>query len=551
MKKISILYFALLAVMTTACSDYLDTENLTKKTDGNYYSNATECQEALVGCYDALQLIYDAGTALPNAANVCDDMTFGSTGYSDGEGYPMLDQFDQSVSPTDDMFGDTWGAYYKGIFRCNKLIEKIDNADWTGKETTRAQILAEAHFLRAYFYFDMVRMWERVPLLTAQNIENVMQSDADATYALIADDLLFAVDNGDKTAYASISQTTYGHANAWAAKALLARVYLYYTGYYGKTDLAGKVTKDIALNGLEDIIKDGGFDLVEDYYSLWPAAATYKAVKEGGTLADAAYAGETNKEIIFSIKYTYLSDYDGNTDGNHWLVMNGIRGAAIGQYGYGQGWGACTVVPAAYTEWDADDTRRDASILAIAEESIDYNKTARDDVKEYTGYFTKKYIPQCDATGKDLSQALYNGGNNMIYQFQDFFVIRYADVLLMAAELGSANAETHFKKVRDRAYAGVAPDLAVTKDNIFEERRREFAFEGIWYYDMLRYDNTLQYAANRVSINTTILRGGNETTKIIDGNNLKRVRGLFPIPFNEIDLSGGTLEQNEGWGTKN
>ncbi|MBN2743501.1 MAG: RagB/SusD family nutrient uptake outer membrane protein [Marinilabiliaceae bacterium] len=550
MKKVTILYLAFLAVVATACSDYLDTENLTKKTDGNYYSTETECKEALVGCYDALQLIYDNGTALPNAANVCDDMTFGSTGYSDGEGYPMLDQFDQGVSPTDDMFGDNWAEYYKGIFRCNKLIEKIDNTDWTGKETTKAEILAEAHFLRAYFYFDMVRIWERVPLLETQSSENVPQAEADDTYTLIAKDLLFAAENGNKNPYASISQTTYGHANAWAAKAMLARVYLYYTGYYGKSDLVGLVTATDALNGLENIISEGGFDLVEDYNSLWPAAATGKAVKNGGTLADASYAGETNKEIIFSIKYTYMSDYNGNTEGNHWLVMNGIRGAASGKYGYGQGWGACTVVPSAYTEWDAKDTRRDASIIAIAEEGITYPTTARNDVKEYTGYFTKKYIPQCDASGKDLSQVLYGAANNMIYQFQDFFVMRYADVLLMAAELGSTNAETYFKKVRNRAYAGTAPDLALNKDNIFEERRREFAFEGIWYFDMLRYESSLQYAADRVSINTTVLRGGNESAKVIDGNNLKRVRGLFPIPFDEIDLSGGLLEQNEGWGSK-
>jgi len=551
MKKISILLSGILILAAIGCSDYLQTENLTEITDSNYYSTPAECQAALTGCYDALQLIYDDGTALPNAANVCDNLTFGSTGASDGEGYPMLDQFDQSVSPSDDMFGANWKNYYKGIYRCNVLIQRIDNADWTGNEATRNQVLAEAHFLRAYFYFDMVRMWERVPLLTEPSNDVIPQSEADATYTVIANDLLFAIDNASATPYSGIDQTTYGHANRWAAEAMLARVYLFYTGYYGKTDLVGLVDKTKALTSVEDVISNGGFGLVEDFYSLWPAAATYKAVKDGGALTNAVYAGETNKEIVFSIKYTNTSNYNGNTEGNHWLVMNGIRGQSFGKYGYGAGWGACTVVPSVYTSWDASDTRRDASIMAVTEEGMNYDKNSRNDVKEYTGYFTKKYVPQCDANGVDVTSLEPTVGVNfMIGQFQDYFVMRYADVLLMAAELGSANAATYLQQVRNRAYAGTAPTVAVTKDNIFEERRKEFAFEGIWYYDLLRYDSSLQYAANKVAINTTVLRGGVETAKVIDGANLVRTRGLFPIPFNEIDLSGGVYEQNEGWGTK-
>ena len=283
-----------------------------------------------------------------------------------------------------------------------------------------------------------------------------------------------------------------------AAEALMARVVLYYTGYYGKTDLVGLVTKANALNYLQDVITNGGFGLVENYADLWPAAAQYEAILAGKKLTDATYAGETNKEIVFSIKYTYFSDYNGNTEGNHWMIMNGPRKQSIPKYGYGYGWGACTVLPSLYASWDANDKRRDASIMAIAEENCTY--TGMDDEKEYTGYYTKKYTPLCDETGEHTTVAL-GGVNFMIGQYQDYFSIRYADVLLMASELGNelgdANALGYFNQVHTRA--GLDEVASIDKNAIFEERKFEFAFEGLRYWDLLRYESSLQYAADKVS----------------------------------------------------
>jgi len=100
---------------------------LTGKTDGNYYSSPAEANEALTGCYDALQLIWSRDTAMPLAATVSFGLAFGGTGASDGDGYPIMNEFDKSVSPADEnMFSGNWKDYYKGIFRCNNLINKID-----------------------------------------------------------------------------------------------------------------------------------------------------------------------------------------------------------------------------------------------------------------------------------------------------------------------------------------------------------------------------------------------------------------------------------------
>lgn len=548
MKNINKLLLLLtIPLISGACGDeFLDADILTSQTDGNYYSTPDEANDALTGCYDALQLIYDDGVALPLAADIMCDLCFAGTGTTDADNYVMIDEFDNTVAPSYlNLYESNWEYYYTGIFRCNKLINKIDDVDWTGSEELENEIEGEARFLRAYFYFDMVRLWERVPLLTEPSNENIPRSEADEIYEVIAYDLMFAAENCNDDTYAEIASTDYGHANVWAAKALLARVYLYYTGYYGKSDLLGLVTRSDVLAHLEDVIENSGYDLLDSYYDLWPAAATYKAVKDGNTINETTYAGETNKEVVFAIKYTYTSDYYGNCDGNHWLVMNGLRGETSAKYGYGTGWGACCVLTEVYENWNSSDDRRDASIIAIDEEGIDYSQSVISDVKEYTGYFTKKYIPTCDEDGNSIAVDTYGAENFMIGQFQDYFCIRFADVLLMAAELGSSNALEYTNKVHTRA--GLKALTHVDKDVIFEERRLEFAFEGLRYWDLLRYDSTLEYAAEKVSFTGTVLNGNIETEKIIDGANLITTRGLCQIPNNQITLSDGVLTQNEGW----
>ncbi len=546
MKNIKLWLFGFSAFMINACGDeFLTTELITSKNDANYYSSPEEAEEALTGCYDALQLIWTGGIAFPVASDVMSDLSFGGTGSGDGDAYPMIDEYNLQRSPADlNLFEDNWINYYKGIFRCNTLLSKIDQVDWGKDSTKRGIIEAEARFLRAFFYFDMVRMWERIPLLTSPSKENIPQSDPDETYELIATDLLFAIENARSETFSAMPTSDFGHATKWAAEALLARVYLYYTGYYGASDLVGVVSQSEVLNYLEDLITFSGYSLVPKYSDLWPAAATSVAADSGLSINQHTYAGESNSEIIFSIKYTYTSDWNGNTDGNHWMVMNGLRGAVWAARGYGNGWGANTVVPELYANWPQNDLRRSASIMAIAEEGIGFNATQIKDVKEYTGYFTKKYIPTCDTNG--VSPVIGFGVENfMISQFQDFFCIRYADVLLMAAELGSTNALDYFNRVHTRA--GLSSVSSIDKEALFEERKYEFAFEGIRYWDMLRYDHTLNYAANQVNYIGSVKTSGAAVEKVIDGTNLIKTRGLFQIPINQITLSGGVLSQNPGW----
>jgi hypothetical protein len=530
MKKFKIYLPLLMLLSAVACKkSFLDTEDVTTATEQNFYKTPGDAYKALVGCYDGMQRVWTEGIALPLAAEIASDNAFGGTGNSDGFGYQMMDEFDKLRSPSDqNMFNANWVLYYKAIYRCNMLLSKMDQIEWGNDAALRNVYEAEAKFIRANLYFDMVRMWGNVPLVVAPTTENVPQANPDEVYKLIAEDLKFAATNLPAATYAAQDKATYGRVTKWAAEALIGRVFLYYTGYYAKADLVGVVSKDEALGFVEDVINNGGFGLVEKFKNLWPAAS--------GT----DYAGEDNKETVFAIKYTFTSDYNGNADGNHWMVMYGIREQTAPPYG--NGWGGATVNSKLWSAYDAADTRRPASIISIVDESIDFKMKANQ--REYTGYYNKKYAPMADDAGN--STAVNNGGVNfMIGQYQDYVSIRYADVLLMAAELGSSKAQQYFDDVRKRALGNAFSSVVVSMDNIRKERRLEFALEGIRYFDLLRQG--VNVAATAIAENTSLLNGGVATPKTISSTKIVETKGLFQIPNTQITLSSGVLKQNAGW----
>src|SRR5690606_14018973 len=217
-------------------------------TESNFYRNPGDAYNALVGCYDGLQRVWASGISFPVASEVLSDNVFAGGGASDDLKYTTLDQFDGSRSAVfPNLYGENWVDYYKAIYRCNMLIGKMDQVEWGNDEALRNTYESEARFLRAYLYFDMVRLWGNIPLLTEPTTENMPQANPDDVYKLIAEDLKFAVDKMESPAYGAQAPATYGRVTKWAAEALLARVYLYYTGFYGKGDLVGVVSKAEAL----------------------------------------------------------------------------------------------------------------------------------------------------------------------------------------------------------------------------------------------------------------------------------------------------------------
>ena len=520
-----------------SCSEsFLDVDPQTSVLENNFYRNVADAEMALVGCYDGYQRTTSNGSmSFYVTSEVLSDNTFGATGNTDGRAYQALDRFDISQSPSDNnIFNGTWADYYTGIFRCNTLIAKMEGIDFATNANAKNRIEGEARFLRALMYFDLVRLFEKVPLITEPTTGNVPQSEPEAIYKLIAEDLKFAAANIPVTAYPkSDAANNDGRVTPHAAKALLARVYLFYSGYYGKEDLG--VSKAEALKGLEEVISSGEFGLVEEFRSLWPAAS-YVPNAADNTLDKSVFAGLGNKEAVFTQKFNNTQDYSGMNDGNRWLVMLGMRNTNHAPYG--RGWGACTVNPRLVNAFAANDTRKTASVIDLEAEGI-ASKFDIKDQREYTGYTNKKYTPTAFPDGTSDT-----GGSNdfQISQDQDFIVIRYADVLLMAAELGSGNAQAHYDAVRTRA--GLAA-RAVSKENILEERKFEFAFEGLRYWDLLRQG--LSTAANTLAQTQNVLSGNAADQVIIRAENVTKTRGFMQIPNTQITLSKGVLVQNPGW----
>lgn len=537
-----------------SCTDsFLDVESKTESSTGTFYKTENDAYRALIGCYDGWRQTSSApAVGFYIGAETMSAECFGATGNGDGRGYQAIDRFDISQSPADlNLYESDWKNYYAGVYRCNELITREEQIQWKETGSKRGTYMGECRTIRALLYFDMVRLWGNIPLFTEPVNENLPQSDAKDVYALIFEDLKYAIENIPGDAYPKKDAATNdGHITKYAAEALLARVYLYYTGYYG-TEPEG-VTKADALAAVEDVITSNEFSLVSEFKNLWPASSA--AVAEVGDTKTlyGTYAGDGNSETILAMKFTSSQDYNGNNDGNRWQVMVGMR--SLNSAPYGKGWGGLTVNPAFVNEFKTGDTRRMASIIDLEGEGItslkDFSASYKDQ-REYTGYAVKKYAPLCYIDGTSASKG-DGTGDFQIANHQDYVFIRYADVLLMAAELGSPNAQDYFDQVRKRAYTSGETlssnysQVTATKENIMQERRLEFAFESINYWDLLRQG--VDYAAEKLALSgTAVYSGGNADVVTINAERIRTTKGLSQIPSNQITLSNGVLKQNTGW----
>jgi len=560
-KIASALALAVAASFATGCADdFLSTSPLTSKTDVSYYTTPDEAQEALVGCYDGLQLMSANCMGLFLAPEMSSDECLGGSGTNDGSGYPDLNQFNDNWSYNQNLFENDWTYTYKALNRINTLIVKIDQIAGWQSDAEKNVLLSEAKFLRAFCYFYLVRVFGTCPLLDKPTSEIVANSSYQDIYNLIFQDLKFASENGSDDASAS----RFGHANKWAAKALLGRAYLYYSGYYGEEPTG--CTKSEAKTAIDEVVTSGKFAL-RNPYCLWPAASQYKNAKEGGKFQDAydassayAYAGETNPDFIFSIRHTHLGNYNGNTESCNWIDDISIRNLdkankANKTYGYQKGWGICTVSKYFFDSFGADDMRKDAYIVDCKNELGDdvANSTVGSDVQEFTGYHIKKYMVLSDVT--DPTQyAVVVANPDADFQIgnaQDFVQIRYADVLLMQSEL--SESVEGMNQVHEKA-TGVADFYkSYSKESLFQERKWELCFEGIRYWDMLRYDGikgNFAYAVSQFK-NEDVYNGATrKATVTYNTANLVKHKGLFPIPTNQIALSNNMVKQNDGWATE-
>lgn len=561
--KSNIFTLGLAAASLTAvsCSDsFLDVESKVSSNTGNFYKSEGDAWRALIGCYDGWRGVssQDCGAGQFYIASLMlGDECYNSCGYSDEAIAYALDQHDPNAAPgqSGTLFQYTWLHYYEGIYRCNELLAHQETIAWSS-EATEQLYTAEARAIRAFSYFDLARLFGSVPLfLTPAGAENRPAADPAELYAAIVDDLKYAAYYIPEDA--NLGTENFGRITRYAAEAMLARVYLFYKGYYGKDpgytnadgSVSGSLTQAEALAYCEDVIKSQQYQLVPDFKDLWPAASLVPIPGEKGWDTEAStYAGDANSEAVLVQNFAYMTKenyYDDNLAKvtNRWLVMMGLRD--MSSTPYGRGWGACCIAPSYLKNFVSSDKRLSASVINMKAEGVTDSEEFESGVnnwRQYTGYNVKKYIPLVFGDG---SYATNPDGDTEYQetQTQPWVIIRYADVLLMAAELGSSNAATYMHMIRERA--GLA-DVAVNQTNIMAERARELAFEGIRYWDLLRQGVEVMADAVCASAGTA-LSGGVEVQVSYNRAQIITTKGLCPIPEAQILKSNGVLVQNPGW----
>lgn len=570
MHKAALVALGLPLLLTSCGNDWLDVSSKTDASTGNFNQTAAQADILLNGCYDGWQGTVSQGPtfSFQMASEYMSDECYGGTGANDARNSQVVDRFDQSqdVSQTD-LYNDLWTYYYAAIYNCNELLSMEGNYTWTEQEHGR--IIGECRAIRALCYFDLVRMFENVPLVTEPVNENIPQAAPDSVYALIVRDLKYAAAHIPADAYPKADAATNdGRITRYAAEAMLGRVYLFYDGVYNdnkRGTMPGELTAAEALAAEEDVIQSGAFSLISNYKNLWPAAAnctSYKGYWLGdvnGSTKNSSYAGNGNAETVLAMKFNYTGDYNGNNAGNRSIVMFGIRSGKCLQAPYGQGWGGATVTSKAWNWFGTGDMRQGASIINLAQEGIAANKDYQSvisDQREYTGFNIKKYTPLSKIAEDGSLNHYYQevlAGDFQISQPQDYVLMRYSDVLLMAAELGSPHAQDYFNEVRKRAYtqddgtlSNGYKELPATEDNILNERKLEFVGEGIRYWDLLRQG--IQVAAKAIAASSgTVETGGSNETVTISADNVIAKRGFSQIPLTQIQRSNHVLKQNKGW----
>ncbi|RNI31369.1 RagB/SusD family nutrient uptake outer membrane protein [Rufibacter latericius] len=522
-KKTSTLLLAgLLLGTATSCSDFLDLDPKDTRTEENFYRTQADATEALIGVYDVLQWNTVVGFhPTPLVLDILSDDAY-SAGQPSSE--PNLLQMDrhQVLTTNGEVLG-LWRKGFIGIARANTLLQRI--ADIDAPDDFKKRTIAEAKFLRAHFYLDLVRLFENVPLhLTplAPSEYNQPQATPKAVYDQIALDLTEAMADLP----ASNLRASTGRATRWAAKALLAKAYLFYKGVYNQDLQAGStaITAPVALQHLNDIIATSGHNLLPNYADNFTRANEFSV--------------ESVWEISYSDENPWFDwGYVQGGEGNMQPQQQGPRIKNTAIENYLAGWSTGTPTQELYDAFEANDPRRDATILAETE--LEGGKDNLNIGYQHTGYFSQKYTTSKEYA-PSAGQLELNWGNN-------YRAIRFSDVLLMASELmvmtGTSDAQAPLTRVRARV--GLAP-VPATLENIFKERRVELALEGHRYWDLLRQGTAAAAAA--ITVNRTTLPENYEGT-LTDYNlqfNTAR-RGFLPVPQSEIDLSAGLLKPNAGY----
>jgi hypothetical protein len=493
MKK-SILFFVIVLLSTACSNDFLDRYPKGRWHHGNYTPDNTLDANILVEAklaqvYGSLRdyAFIFAGFGMQNYTTP--DVEKGST---PSDGQEVVQFKPMSYTASNNQIGDYYNSCYNSIYFANEALALATTLE--NSETQKNTFIAEALFIRSVMYFRLTQAFGGVPFVErvlGQNEKTPARSTRDDVWQKIERDLTFAIPYLP-TRLSLVSSGNGGRATQNAARAVLAKVYLYQKNWSG------------ALGMTSAIIASGDNSLNTPYDQMFTEANEY-----GEESVFEVYCEEKPLEQI------YL--------GSQFSEIQGIRGLPD------LGWGFNAPSQALMDSYESGDPRKAASVIADGD-LLDGRKI-RADAGGYK-YFNKKSYTKASERG------IYGRAANGHGQWMNIRLIRYADVLLMHAEAAveSGNVDEAINKlemIRARARGGdqtilpkiTTSDVTELRAKIHQERRIELAMEWERFYDLVRWDEAK-------SVITNFVVGKHE---------------LFPIPQTEIDKSEGVIIQNPGY----
>ncbi len=501
MKKI--FYIICTGLWLLSCNeDLLDEPVLGVQTIDNYYSNAQEANYAVIGAYASLSpddwwqmdFFWLVG-------DVCSDDAFkGNSIVGDQLDFGNLANF--NINPSNEWLDIKWRFTYITITRCNLIIDNVSADEMTQEEAD--QFIAEAKFLRAFSYFELVRNFGGVPLVLTQlspNEATLERASEAAVWEQIIQDFTDASNGLPSRADQPIAEQ--GRATREAALAYLAKAHLYQQHW------------DEAQTFAEQVINSGAYELESDFSNVW------------------SVHNPNGSESIFEIQHNYDDVF---YVGNALPVIT--RSRADG------GWGFAT--PSSHlANFLAGDPRLPHTIITHGD-SVDVDHPNYDTQlsENESGRINKKfYLPTEDRA--PLDEYITNALNHILF--------RYADLLLIHAEAAANNGQDAASRislnmVRNRVgLPDITDSGSALMDAIRAERRKELALEGHRFYDLKRWGLLDEAISDFVDYNlntsTDPYDAGNTSGELFD----PAKHYLFPIPQSEIDLSERRIGQNPGY----
>lgn len=536
------LSFVTLSLSMTGCKDYLTEIEPGTTLLSDFYTSTEAAVQNVTGCYSPLLWEYNR--------TYCAEWFIGDIASDDaikggGSTTDMADAYDIEnwrTTENNTLLLDIYRAQYQGIGRCNTALKYIgemkEGIDENFTPRMKARLLSEIHFLRAYYYFRLVRIFAGVPMpltiLSSSDEWGMQRSSVDAVYTQILADLQEA--NSGLWRKSEYQEADLGRATKGAAQAMLMKVNLYmaspYWQKYNLTKSAADCYKDAKAWG-DSIIASGEYDLCPNYADNFTVA------------------GENGIESVFELQYAevawgdYGDGYDpckfGYTAGSFTQVLMRSRNSEIGG-----GWGFDHPTQNLYNEFEAGDPRRDVAILVPSTAIVASYQAQSDETYLGNNMLNNKYGMYRDPAdiGGGYGKWSLHASRGPLNNKQ----IRYADVLLMYAEaclgMGDAGtAKTYIDQVRARV--GLPGVAAADDATLRHERRCELAMEGHRWFDLVRWEgvdgNGLKAHMDAYKATETA-DAQHHMQEFVAGKH-----EIFPIPQEERQLNPTPMDQNPGY----